>query len=68
MSYRDDLERRERDAIEKRERDRFADWQVKMIYYIAMLNNRAMRNGRQEINLRLVPGKPPTLVEIKKER
>jgi hypothetical protein len=63
MSRYSDIVKQERDALAAKKNYRLAEWQVKMIYYIAMLNNKAMENGRQEITLILVPGRPPTIIE-----
>jgi hypothetical protein len=57
----DELLRREQAAIRKARDARLAPWQVQAAYYIAMLNNAALRDGGQAVTLTLTPGSPPTL-------
>lgn len=57
----DDILRREQEAIQKARNARLAPWQVQAAYYIAMLNNAALRDGGQVVQLTLTPGSPPTL-------
>jgi len=47
-------------------RRQMSSWQIKASYFLAMLNNRALQNGREEVLLVLVPGNPPTLKQVKK--
>jgi len=38
-----------------------SQWQIKTSYYLAMLNNKALQNGREKIALVLIPGNPPKI-------
>jgi len=58
------IEREEKSIAAARQ---MAKWQIQASYYLAMLNNSAMKNGRQEIHLILVPGDPPTLKQVDKK-
>lgn len=64
--YQEALIEQEKQAIRNRRNVRLADWQVKAIYFIAMLNNQALHDGRQEFFLKVEPGNPPTITEHKK--
>jgi hypothetical protein len=57
----EEILRREQAAIQKARDVRLAPWQVQVAYYVAMLNNAALRDGGQAVTLTLTPGSPPTL-------
>lgn len=67
-SERDMLIRNEQAAIERAKEQRaiarLKPWQIKAAYYLAMLNNQSVANGRTAVTLTMEVGDIPTITVL----
>lgn len=65
MSHRDNLIASEERAIAQRKA--LANWQLKAAYFLAMVNNQAVKEGQTVVTIQLTPGQTPELRKVTKE-